>query len=198
MIADRTNYVTGPEYNVSWSRDHFFFLNQKFITRGVMADRGRSRDHYRLERSWWLRRIKSCHNYFQAASKNKDPDKVELEVVYPALLWYPLLNTFCYIPRMNLKDHKWAVNIYECPAGDILDLRLQMDLNASICINPWSYYYDLARRSWIIYFTISFHVSLANVNLHMWFSTTVWNNFTMQHELGLNVTTVVWMAEIYE
>ena len=85
---------------------------------------------------------------------------------------------------MNLKDHKWAVNIYERPAGDILNLRLQMDLNASICSNPWSYYYDLAQRSWIIYLMISFHVSLANVNLHMRFSTTVWNNFTMQHESG--------------
>ena len=48
-----------------------------------------------------------------------------------------------------------------------------MDLDASNCSN----YYDFIQISWIIYLMISFHVSLANVNLHMRFSTTVWNNF---------------------
>ena len=48
-----------------------------------------------------------------------------------------------------------------------------MDLNASICSHSWSYF-----------FMISFHTSLANVYLHMRFSTTMWSNFTMQHEPG--------------
>jgi len=63
-----------------------------------------------------------------------------------------------------------------------------MDLDASICSN----YYDFIQRSWIIYLKISFHISLTNLNLHMQFSTTVWNNFTMQDEVRMRISRPEW------
>jgi len=69
--------------------------------------------------------------------------------------------------------YKWAVNMYECLTVDLFDLNPPMALNAN---------------------SFGFHVvSRKYIYPHMQFFMTVWNNFTMQHELGLNVTTVVWM-----
>ena len=74
--------------------------------------------------------------------------------------------------------YKWAVNMYKCLTVDLLDLHPPMALNAN---------------------SFGFHiVSCKYIYPHMQFFMTVWNNFMMQHELGLNVTTVVWMVEIYE
>ena len=61
--------------------------------------------------------------------------------------------------------------MYECLTVDLLDLHPPMALNAN------SFGFHMASHKYIY--------------PHMQFFITMWNNFMMQHELGLNVTTVV-------